>query len=292
MEHLYYSAGISRQAYSKWDNYVSTKKVVKDVEVIKLAKQVRKKYLPGAGARQLYKYIRKNSELDSQLLGLGKHKFESICFNHGMRISARRYVPKTTVHGAYAFQNKIAGSTIYDINKVFVSDICYLFGVYGNLIGYATTCIDVYSRYLLGLAFSRTMQAVETVHPVLKQAFKERKVKTFENTYFHSDQGKQYIEKNFIRSLRKRNIESSMGKSCYENPFAESFNDTLKNHMLNEYNFDNFKQLKRKERFIKHVYNHNKTHSSIGDITPSQFERNLSYVELKNRTGLEMKIIT
>jgi len=247
--------------------------------------------LPGAGARQLHKYIRKNPELDSQLLGLGKHKFESICHNHGMRISARRYIPKTTVHGDYTFSNKISGSTIYDINKVFVSDICYLFGVYGNLIGYATTCIDVYSRYLLGLVFSRTMKAVDTVHPVLKQAYKKRKVKVFENTYFHSDQGRQYIEKNFIKSLRKKNIESSMGKSCYENPFAESFNDTLKNHMLIEYNFDNFKQLKRKEQFIKYAYNNNKTHSSIGDITPAQFEQDLLSLELKNRIGLKMKTI-
>ncbi len=290
MEYLYNSAGISRQAYSKWDNYVS-KKISRDKDVVKLAKLVKKKHLPGSGVRPLYNYIRANPEFSSQLLGVGKHKFEGICHNHGMRIITKKYIPKTTIHGAYTFQNKIEGKIIYGVNKILVSDICYLFGIYGNLIGYATTCIDVYSRYLLGLVFSRTLKAVDTVMPILKQAFKTRGMKTFEDTYFHSDQGKQYVEKNFIKSLRKRNIESSMGKSCYENPFAESFNDTLKNHMLNEYDFENFKQLKRKEQFIKYVYNHNKTHSSIGNITPSQFERNLLNVEMKNRIGLEMKTI-
>ncbi len=290
MEYLYSSAGISRQAYSKWSNYIS-KKTTKDKEVVELAKLVKKKHLPGSGVRPLYRYIRANPEYDTQLVGVGKHKFESICHNHGMRVVAKKYIPKTTVHGTFAFQNKIEGLIIYGTNQIFVSDISYIFGIYGNLIGYATTCIDVYSRYLLGLVFSRTMKAADTVIPLLKQTFKERGIKTFEGTYFHSDQGKQYIEKNFIKNLRKKNIESSMGRSCYENPFAESFNDILKNHMLIEYNFENFNQLKRKEQFIKYVYNYNKTHSSLGNITPNQFERELCDIETKNRIGLEMKTI-
>lgn len=291
MKDLYYSAGITRQAYSKWINHNSSKLVSSDNQVVKLAKSIRKKHLPGSGARPVYKYIRANPEYDCQLVGLGKHKFEKICHQNGLRIKAKQYIPKTTIHGNYKYPNKIESLIINDVNRIFVSDICYIFGAEGARIGFATAIIDIYSRYLLGLVFSQTMKSTDTVIPALKQAFSKRKIKDFENTYFHSDPGRQYIHGEFLELLRNRSIDSSMSRSCYENPFAESFNDTLKNHMLIEYEFTNFSQLKKKEKFIKHVYNYNKIHTSIGGITPAQYELDLKFIDLKDRIGLEIKTI-
>jgi len=291
MEDLYLSAGISRQAYSKWVNLPESKPISGDKQVVNLAKSVRKKYLPGSGVRSVYKYIRAIPELDSQLVGLGKHKFEQICHHHGLRIKAKQYIPKTTVHGGFKFLNKIESLIIHDINKIFVSDICYIFGAEGARIGFATAIIDIYSRYLLGLVFSKTMKSSDTVIPALKQTFAKRKIEEFDDTFFHSDPGRQYIQSGFIEMLRGKNIDSSMSRSCYENPFAEAFNDTLKNHMLIEYEFTNFKQLKRKEKFIKYVYNNNKIHTSIGGITPAEYELNLASIEMKDRIGLEIKTI-
>ena len=291
MKDLYLSAGITRQAYSKWVNRSNTKLVSCDKDVVKLAKSIRKKHLPGSGARPVYKYIRANPEYDRQLVGLGKHKFEKVCHQNGLRIKAKRYIPKTTIHGLFKFSNLIEGSIIYDVNKIFVSDICYLFGAEGARIGFATAIIDIYSRYLLGLVFSKTMKSSDTVIPALKQTFLERKIKKFDDTFFQSDPGRQYIHSEFIDLLRAKNINSSMSRSCYENPFAEAFNDTLKNHMLIEYDLYNFSQLKKKEKFIKYVYNFNKIHTSIGGITPAQYEFELASIDMEDRIGLEIKTI-
>lgn len=290
MNWVFDMAGLTRQAHSAWINNTTIPKVQTDpVIVIQLAKLIRKKHLPGAGVRHIYTFIRNHQQYDKQLIGWSKHGFEQLCFNSGLRVLSKRFIPKTTIHGAYIFDNKIEGKTIFDINKIWVSDICYIFGSTGTLIGYATSLIDLYSRFLLGLSFSNTMKAKDTVMPVLRQAFKIRTEESYSGAYFHSDGGKQYIYSNFIKNLRSKNIESSMARNCYENPHAESFNDTLKNHMLHDLNMKSFSSLKRHEGFIKRTYNHNKTHSGIANLTPIAYKGKLMTTSLNKRVGLEIK---
>lgn len=285
-------AGLTRQAHSAWINKAVIPKAQTDTKiVIQLARHIRKKHLPGAGVRHIYAFIRNHQQYDKQLIGWSKHSFEQVCFDSGLRVFSNRFIPKTTIHGAYTFDNMIEGITIFGINMIWVSDICYIYGCTGTLIGYATSIIDVYSRYLLGLNFSKTMKAKDTVMPVLKQAFKIRTDESYSGAYFHSDGGKQYIYSEFTKGLRSKNIESSMARNCYENPFAESFNDTLKNHMMHDLKIKNFSVLKRHEGFIKRSYNHNKTHSGIGNLTPATYERKLTNTSLDKRVGLEIKYI-
>lgn len=292
MKWVYASAGLTRQAFHKWRNTTKVTPIKTDPKkVIELARRIRKFHLPGLGIRKIYKFVRSNSQYDRQLIGWGKHSFEALCLENDLGIKSHRYIPKTTVHGAFKFENKIEGMVIFDINKIWVSDICYIFGVFGNLIGYSTSLIDLYSRMLLGLRFSESMRTNDTIIPALKQAYKLRPEKQYKQTYFHSDGGKQYIAQSFTTLLKKRNIISSMARSCYENPFAESFNDILKNHLLSEYEIKNFKALKRKEKFIKEVYNFNKTHSGIGDLTPAAFENKIQSLSIDKRIGLEIKTI-
>jgi len=186
--------------------------------------------------------------------------------------------------------NLIEGMVITDINLIWVSDICYIFGDNGKLVGYATSLIDLYSRMLLGLHFSTTMRAIDTSVAVLKQALKTRPKSSIINTIFHSDGGKQYIYKPFLNMLGP-NIQSSMAENCYENPHAESFNDTLKNHILLEFDINSFSQLKKREKFIKYSYNNYKVHTSIERFTPVEYEQHIKNLKPCQRTKLEIKII-
>jgi Transposase and inactivated derivatives len=293
MEWLYEAAGLSRQAFHQWlgRGAAECRRTPQHL-VLEMARDVREGHLPGMSARELYCYIRKRHEgYSSALLGWGKHRFEAFCLANGFRVEHRRFVPKTTVRGDHVFPNRIEGMEISDIDQVWVSDICYLFDSHGKLIGYATSLIDLYSRLLLGLSFSQSMRAEETSSAVLAQAFEARKKQTFDGLTFHSDGGKQYIEANFVRVLRGRGIQSSMAETCYENAFAEAFNDTLKNHMLSDSALNSFEQLKRREEFLKYCYNHNKPHSGLNRMTPVEFERNLLSVKHCQRTLLEIKKI-
>jgi putative transposase len=294
MEALYEAAGISRQAFHNWLR-PSTLDLIRTPEklVVEMAQNVRKLFLPGSSAREVYFYIRKkHKDYDSMLLGWGKHTFEALCLVNGLPIETKRFVPKTTIRGDYVFSNLIEGAQIDNINRIWVSDICYVYGSNGQLVGYATSLIDLYSRLLLGLSFSVSMHAAVTSQEVIKQALLFRNIARFDNLIFHSDGGKQYIEKKFLDALRSRNIHSSMADNCYENAFAESFNDILKNHMLFDININSFVQLKAHEKFIKQCYNFNRNHSGILKLTPVEFEQHILTLQQCQRTFLNIKVIS
>ena len=294
MEALYEAAGISRQAFHHWLR-PSVRQLNKTPVklVVELAYHIRQQFLPGSSAREVYFFIRKKQESYNFLLkGWGKHAFEALCLQNGLRIETKRFVPKTTIRGDYVFSNLIEGLQINDINHIWVSDISYIYGSNGALLGYATSLIDIYSRFLLGLSFSESMHATVTSQEVLRQAFDLRKIKHFDKLFFHSDGGKQYIESVFLKALRDRGIQSSMANNCYENAFAESFNDILKNHMLFDININSFSQLKSYEKFIKNCYNLNKPHNSILRFTPFEYEQHILTLQQCQRTILNIKVIT
>lgn len=293
MEVLFDAAHISRQAFYAWRRPTQCQLVrTPEHSVLQMAHTIRKRFLPGSSAREVYFFIRnKHQEFNLKLKGWGKHTFEALCLNNGLRVEHRRFVPKTTIRGDFMFQNRIEGLRISDINQIWVSDICYLYGANGALLGYATSLIDLYSRKLLGLSFSQTMHASVTSTEVLRQAYQGQNKDKFQNLIFHSDGGKQYIETNFVEALRNKNIQSSMAESCYQNAFAEAFNDILKNHILYDLNLNSFAQLKKQEPFIKYCYNHNRPHNSINRLTPVEFEQHILTLQPCQRTMLNIKVI-
>jgi transposase InsO family protein len=294
LQQLCDAAGISRQGFLQWAamrERPAEGAATPEGKVLELARYVRRNHLPGAGARELYRFIRRSPDLDGKLLGWGKHRFEGLCLHNGMEVKRVRFVPKTTQRGEFVFENLIAGMEVADINKVLVSDICYVFGSRGQLLGYATTLMDLYSRLLPGLSFSKDMRAVNTSLPVLEQALAHRGPLSLNGAIFHSDGGKQYIQKDFIASLRRAGMVSSMADNCYENAHAEALNDTLKNHMLVDLDLNSFSQLKKHEAFIKNAYNQNKTHSGIGNMTPMAYEQQIASLQICQRTVLKVKPI-
>lgn len=290
METLYGIAGIPRQAFHQWmkPSRAAMERTPDDM-VLDLAKHVRHHYLPGFSARMIYEFIRKKPEYSERLKGWGKHRFEQLCLHNGLRIITPRSFIKTTQRGDFVFDNLIAGMEIDDINQIWVSDICYVFNHSHQLIGYATTLMDVYSRYLLGLSFSQTMRAIETSQAVIDEALAKRGIPKYHNLIFHSDGGKQYIETNFIKTLRAAGIRSSMADNALENGFAESLNDVLKNSYIVGIHVNSFKQLQDNREFIMYSYNHYKPHSGLKGWTPFEFEQQLKTLQPFQRTKLLIK---
>ena len=285
-------ARISRQGFHKGlrvSPYVLSQ--TKPQDVLDLASDVQAKYLPGAGARELYRFIRSDTKLSKKLINWGRRSFEELCLDNGFRVHQPRFRPRTTIRGQYIFPNLIEGMEINNINQVMVSDISYIFSAKGKLIGYATSLIDLYSRFLLGLQFSQGMTAKETVLPVFKNAIRIRTNTKLNGAIFHSDGGKQYIYHKFLNLINMAKMKSSMARNCYENPHAEAFNDTLKNHILPFFDVNSFSQLKKLENFIVHSYNHNKSHSGIQGKTPFQFENYISNLKTCQRTILKIKVL-
>jgi transposase InsO family protein len=93
----------------------------------------------------------------------------------------------------------------------------------------------------------------------------------------HSDQGIQYTSKEYVNLLKSHGILISMSKrGPGENAMAESFIATLKKEKKYLSEYDNITEaLNCIGHFIEDVYNKKRLHSSIGYLSPVEFEDRL-----------------
>jgi putative transposase len=92
----------------------------------------------------------------------------------------------------------------------------------------------------------------------------------------HSDQGTQYTSIAFGLRCRAAGVVPSMGTAgdCYDNSMAESFFATLETELLDRNTFRNRTQARIAVfDFIEGFYNPTRRHSSLGQISPLEYER-------------------
>jgi putative transposase len=92
---------------------------------------------------------------------------------------------------------------------------------------------------------------------------------------FHSDRGSQYSSTAFRAALARAGMRQSMSARAnpYHNAWTESFIGTLKHEMLQGGCFDDPSDAKIEIfNYIDAYYNTRRKHSSLGYLSPSQFE--------------------
>ena len=94
--------------------------------------------------------------------------------------------------------------------------------------------------------------------------------------YHHSDRGSQYCSHEYMDILQKHSIKPSMADvgMSVDNPYAESLNRSIKVEEVYLHAYESFEEAKSSiEKYIQ-VYNTRRLHSSIGYVSPMQFEAN------------------
>ena len=155
-------------------------------------------------------------------------------------------------------------------DKLWVADITYVPTLSGFL--FVAIVLDVFSRRVVGWAMAAHLRT-ELVLDALDMAINQRKP---EAVIHHSDQGCQYTSIAFGKRCEQAGVKPSMGSvgDCYDNAMCESFNATLECEMLVRHRFDNRRQAALAVfDFIEGWYNPHRRHTSIGNISPVDFER-------------------
>ncbi|MDQ3980019.1 MAG: integrase core domain-containing protein, partial [Actinomycetota bacterium] len=92
----------------------------------------------------------------------------------------------------------------------------------------------------------------------------------------HSDQGCRYTSLAFGRALRAGGVSGSMGTAgdCFDNALAESFFATLQTELLDRHIWSTRRQLEAAIfDFIEAFYNPSRRHSSLGYLSPNNYEK-------------------
>jgi len=137
---------------------------------------------------------------------------------------------------------------------------------------YCCVVLDQYSRRVVGWAIDRRNEAV-LVNDALVMAARSRT--TSPATILHSDHGSQFTSWSFTQSLQHHQIVGSMGTvgDCFDNAPMESFWGSMQIELLNRKTWLTYVDLATAMAdYIENFYNPFRRHSSIGYLTPDEFE--------------------
>jgi len=159
-------------------------------------------------------------------------------------------------------------------SSAWVSDISYIPTRAGWL--YLTIIMDLFDRKIIGWSVSQNMEAISTVIAAWRMAIKNRPVHP--GLIFHSDRGVQYACKEFVQELKsfEPSIIQSMSRkaNCWDNAVAESFFKIIKSELNICKPYKPHSQTKIDLfDFIEIWYNRKRSHSSLGYLSPSEYEK-------------------
>jgi putative transposase len=155
-------------------------------------------------------------------------------------------------------------------NRVWASDITYLRTREGWL--YLAVVLDLFSRRVIGWSMSHRLES-RLVLDALGMAAARRGISG--SILVHSDRGVQYASDVVQRFYRRHGMICSMSRkgNCWDNAVTESFFATLKRELDDEIFTSREAARAAIFEFIEIWYNRQRRHSTLGYVSPEQFEK-------------------
>ncbi len=217
-----------------------------------------------------YGYRRVTAQLRRQEWTVNHKRVQRLMRLMGIQVKTKRKKRRTTnsEHDFPRYPNLVQDLEIVRPEQVWVSDITYIRLL--NDFVYLAAIMDVFTRGIRGWHLGRSLD-----HTLTLTALQRALAKHPAPEIHHSDQGVQYAATAYTQTLRGVNVQISMADvgAAWQNGYAERLIRTIKEEEVDlseyiEYN-DAYRQL---GRFLDDVYMHKRIHSSLGYLTPAEFE--------------------
>lgn len=221
------------------------------------------------GSRQMAK------NMQAKGYPIGRYAASTLMRKAGVQCQQRRRYKITTLSQpkqliAENLLNRAFSVTVP--NRVWVADITSLWTQEGWL--YLAAVLDLFSRRVIGWALANHMRA-SLVSAALLMALGRRQPPA--GLLHHSDRGSQYTSDDYQAYLRQAGMTVSMSRkgNCWDNSVMERFFGSLKSERTAHQRYVTREEAKKDViDYIEMFYNSQRLHSSLGYVTPLQFEEN------------------
>lgn len=238
----------------------------RDAELRDLIEQIHMEF-PKAGYRTLREYLRRSFGAS-----VNEKKIRRIQKKFSLFAEIKRAFIHTTdsKHPYPVFKNLTKDFCPVVPDCVWVADITYIRIATGFL--YLAVVMDRCSRKIIGWDLSRKIDEDLTC-TALMMAIEARKPGP--GIIHHSDRGVQYCSMRYRAILSESNIRPSCSRkgNPYDNAAMERFMRTLKQEEVYLKCYETIEDVvENVPHFIEDVYNKKRVHSSLGYLTPNEFE--------------------
>jgi len=225
-------------------------------------------------SKQTYGSPRILRDLREAGFACGKHRAARLMRQAGLRavVAPRFRLTTDSKHALPIAENGLARNFgAPEANVKWASDITYLHTGEGWL--YLAVVLDLFSRRVVGWSLQASLDRSLVIN-ALRMALGQRCPAT--GLVHHSDRGSQYASADFQTRLSERGIRCSMSRhgNCWDNAPVESFFGTLKQELVHRCRFATREAARREVfEYIEVWYNRQRRHSSLGYVSPAEFER-------------------
>jgi Transposase and inactivated derivatives len=224
--------------------------------------------------KKVYGSPRIHEALRSQGETCGRKRVERLMAENGiMAIQAKKFVVTTDSNHEQPVAENVLDRQ-FDVdepNKVWASDITYIPTGEGWL--YLSGVLDLCTKTLVGWSMDEKMEST-LVTNALEMAYQRRQPES--GLLHHSDRGSQYASEEYRKLLLACGMEQSMSRkgNCWDNAPMESFFSTLKRELVHHRRYRTRQEARRDIfEYIEVFYNRQRLHSSLGYMSPADFEK-------------------
>lgn len=258
---------VSRSGFHAWLIRAPSKRSRNDEEI---GAKVRESFIGSArtyGARRVWR------DVLAEGIDCGLHRIERLMKAQALRARPRRRgLPKDDGQRSMIAPNTLDREFHAERpNQRWIADFTYIWTAEGWL--YVAAVIDLFSRRVVGWSMKAEMTAQLVTDALIMAIWRRGKPDAL---LHHSDQGSQYASEQFQKLMADNGVQCSMSRSgnVWDNAAMESFFSSLKIERIrgkvyrtrDEARADVFD-------YIERFYNAVRRHSTIGYLSPVEFER-------------------
>ena len=260
--------GVSRSGFHAWLNRPRSARALTDEAIMPT---VRSSFVASArtyGARRVWRDVLADG------VSCGLHKIERLMRGEALRARPRRRgLPRDEGERSVSPASNVLDRQFKAErpNQKWIADFTYIWTAEGWL--YVAAVIDLFSRRVVGWSMKAEMNAQLVADALVMAIWRRGKPDAL---LHHSDQGSQYTGQQFQTLMRDNGVTCSMSRSgnVWDNAAMESFFSSLKTERVRRQVYRT-RDAARADVFdyIERFYNTIRRHSTIGYLSPVEFEQ-------------------